>query len=138
MQAEAAAAPTLAVQAEAGSARVRLQGVWTAAVLAHPQYLEALSVALQQVASRGGTPAWDLRGIERLDHVGAQWVWNAWGRHWPEQLQCDERQRAMLERVARFTQPAPRPPRRGLRERFFLLGEWLMGIESHLEGALRL
>lgn len=138
MKAETAAAPTLGLHSEAGQPEVRLRGVWTAAVLARPQHLLALTPALQQAASQVDSRAWDLRGIERLDHVGAQLVWNTWGHRWPAQLQCDARQRAMLERVARYTQPAPLAHRPSLRERFFRLGEWLMGVESHVEGALRL
>jgi phospholipid/cholesterol/gamma-HCH transport system permease protein len=138
MKAEKASAPTLTVQTEAGTASVRLLGAWTAAVLAHPLHLAALDGPLQQAGQHLASHVWDLRGLERLDHVGAQLVWNAWGHQWPAQLQCNERQRAMLERVARFTQAAPKPHGHSLRERFYQLGEWLMGVESHLESGLRL
>jgi len=48
-----------------------------------------------------------LRGLQWLDHVGAQLLWNHWGRAWPLRLQLTDAQRAMLERVARFTAEAP-------------------------------
>jgi phospholipid/cholesterol/gamma-HCH transport system permease protein len=52
-----------------------------------------------------------LRGLQWLDHVGAQLLWNHWGRAWPLRLQLTDAQRAMLERVARFTAEAPPPAR---------------------------
>lgn len=138
MKAEKATAPTLTLHRDGGEARVRLQGVWTAAVLAHPPYLEAMQQVWVKLEAAGPAIAWDLSGMERLDHIGAQMLWNRWQRQWPATLVCDERQRAMLERVARFTHAAPRPHRPSPRERFYRLGEWLMGVESHLEGGLRL
>ena len=56
--------------------------------------------------SEPGAVQWDLSGLERLDHVGAQLLWRQWGMQWPAQLQIDALQRQMLERVARLTLPA--------------------------------
>ena len=59
-------------------------GIWTAAHLAVPEHWAALQSALAQAATRGPAIGWDLRRLQRLDHSGAQVLWNAWGRHWPQ------------------------------------------------------
>jgi hypothetical protein len=66
---------------------------------------------------------WDLRDLQRLDHLGAQALWNHWGHQWPAQLEVLPDQRAMLERVARFAVVPPPYRRRTLWEYFLGLGE---------------
>src|SRR4051812_27183499 len=84
----------------------RLAGLWTAPQLAAPGMLQKLRSALPRAA------AWDLRDAEQLDHVGAQLLWDHWGRQWPGQVEATPGQRAVLDRVARFTvQPPPRQRR---------------------------
>ena len=36
----------------------------------------------QRRARAQGRP-WDLRPIEQLDHIGAQLLWDHWGKAWP-------------------------------------------------------
>ncbi|MBV5294128.1 MAG: ABC transporter permease [Curvibacter lanceolatus] len=85
-------------------------GHWTAAALADRGVARQL---LQALAPAGGGEAgalsWDLSGLQRLDHVGAQLLWRQWGMQWPAQLQVDALQRQMLERVARLTLPPGQP-----------------------------
>jgi phospholipid/cholesterol/gamma-HCH transport system permease protein len=82
-------------------------GQWTATQLAQPRLLQQLQASLPQAAQQG----WDLREAQQLDHVGAQVLWDHWGRRWPERLEALPSQRAVLERVAQFTTPL-RPRRR--------------------------
>jgi phospholipid/cholesterol/gamma-HCH transport system permease protein len=112
------------------------QGQWVAAALAEPQDWQALQTQLQD-AQRQPT-AWDLSQLQRLDHTGAQLLWNSWGRQWPSSLQTSPAQRAMLERVARFTVSAPTPVRKTLWQRYLALGRMVMRLVEHLVGALRL
>ena len=84
------------------------RGRWGAAELGTRAQWLALSAQL------GALPAdarlgWDLRGLQWLDHVGAQLLWNHWGHAWPQRLELDASQRAMLERVAAYTTVAPPP-----------------------------
>ena len=85
-----------------------LHGRWGAAELG--QRVLWLPLA-EQLAKVPHQPAlgWDLRGMQWLDHVGAQVLWNHWGRAWPARLWLSEAQRDMLERVARYTVTAPAP-----------------------------
>jgi phospholipid/cholesterol/gamma-HCH transport system permease protein len=79
-----------------------------------------------------------LRNIHRLDHTGAQLLWNAWGQKWPAQLLIEPGQRAMLERVAHYTKPAPEQQRISVLAAFMKLGEHIWIVVDHLKGLLRL
>lgn len=132
------ALPTLTLQtAPDGAPRVVLGGSWSAARLADPIQWQQISQGLADLASPGAV-TWDLRAITRLDHTGAQLLWNTWGHQWPAQLQWQPGQRAMLERVARFTAPAVKPARRTLWQLFLRLGELLWLLWDHLVGLLAL
>ena len=69
-------------------------GHWTAARLAEPA--DWARVAAELKAASPATPEWDLRDVQRLDHTGAQLLWNTWGRQWPQTLHALPGQRAML------------------------------------------
>jgi phospholipid/cholesterol/gamma-HCH transport system permease protein len=116
-----------------------LLGQWTAARLAKGRAWQALQRELQ-AAARGvvAVQQWDLRRLVRLDHVGAQLLWNAWGRQWPAQLETLPAQRAMLERVARYTVALPPPMRRSAWQLFLALGAQVLHVMYHLQGMLRL
>src|SRR5512140_326025 len=98
--------PTPRIEQQPGSdgRRLRVLGQWTAAQFARPRLLRSLEASV-----KGVPQGWDLSGAEQLDHIGAQWLWDHWGQTWPENIQLAPAQRAVLERVARFT--VARPPR---------------------------
>jgi phospholipid/cholesterol/gamma-HCH transport system permease protein len=81
-----------------------LQGPWTAAQLGQPEVWRKVQAAWG--ADDKASASWDMRAITRLDHIGAQLLWNRWGYAWPTQLQCSPVQRALLERVAQFSETA--------------------------------
>lgn len=112
---------------------VRLLGEWTAAQFATP----CLFRDLRRTLPRGPQPSWNLHDAQ-LDHVGAQLLWDHWGQQWPERLELLPPQRAILERVARFThRPEKRLPR-GLRELYLDLGGGILKLLGHLKGFVRL
>ncbi|MBS7809124.1 ABC transporter permease [Variovorax sp. PCZ-1] len=112
-------------------------GRWTAAQLASSDQFKQLQAHLSsQPAS--AQAAWDLRLIERLDHIGAQLLWQHWGGKWPAQLQLLPTQRAVLERVAQFSGKNVRAPSPTWLQRFFSLGEIILTVISHLRGFIRL
>lgn len=116
-----------------------LLGHWTAAQLAQPRTWDALQRELH-ASTRPETAAqrWDLSHLLRLDHIGAQVLWNAWGRQWPAQWQALPGQRAMLERVARFTVTPPPPVRKSIGQYFLALGRQVLQVLDHLRSGLRL
>lgn len=129
----AASVPRLIHHALPQGAVAVLQGPWTAARLAEPLAWAALQRELQRAVA-----AWDLRGVDRLDHLGAQLLWNHWGRRWPERIELLPAQRAMLERVARYSCAPPRPQGLGLAALWLGLGRRVLLVLEHLQGLLRL
>ncbi len=133
--------PRLLPPAPGADAPARVLGQWTAAQFARPQLLRGLQALLQQAGPGAG---WDLTGAERLDHVGAQLLWDHWGGRRPERLEATPAQHAMLERLARYTCPEPPARRAGLRQAWLALGEGVLhkahaiGDFLHLTGELAL
>ena len=113
------------------------RGRWTAAQLTMPGVWSAVEASLAALKAEPGI-RWDLRDLQRLDHLGAQALWNHWGHQWPAQLEVLPDQRAMLERVARFAVVPPPYRRRTLWEYFLGLGELLFKLTDHLQDLLRL
>jgi phospholipid/cholesterol/gamma-HCH transport system permease protein len=91
-------------------------GRWTALSLSARPVWTSLSTALSGTPG-GNDPAWDLRGIEQLDHIGAQLLWNHWGQAWPVRLDMDAQQKAVLDQVARYTCSLPVDAAPSLQER---------------------
>lgn len=111
----------------------RLQGRWSADALAGRGLLARLDAHLRAVPAQA---VWDLRGAEHLDHVGAQLLWNRWGRRWPDEVRLEPVQQAILERVALWTSPPPLPSpsrRAGLASSLIGLGTRLLHTASALE-----
>ncbi len=118
--------------------RARVLGRWTAESLAAPAHWDSLQAALNTLPPDWRHWHWDLRQVQRLDHTGAQLLWNAWYRQWPESVQTSPAQRAMLERVAHFSSVLPPRRRPTATDLFLSLGEGVMRHEEHLLGAVRL
>ncbi len=133
------AVPRISTQRESGSQLVTLDGCWSAAELAQPEVWELLCSGLAKLAP-GSAPdrRWDLRSLERLDHTGAQLLWNTWGRSWPADVQVLSAQRAMIERVARYSVGPPEPVRRSYWQRFLGLGEAVYVVVDHGRDLIRL
>jgi phospholipid/cholesterol/gamma-HCH transport system permease protein len=98
----------------------------------------AVNTALENARAAQVPAAWDLRSLERLDHTGAQLLWNSWGRQWPATVHTHAAQRAMLERVAHFSVPTLPPKRLSAWGLFLRIGVWVYGVASHCRGAVRL
>ena len=75
--------PRIEQQPASEGGRVRVLGKWTASQLAMARRLRALNTEL---AGTGVQQGWDLTGAEQLDHMGAQVLWDHWGRGWPEHI----------------------------------------------------
>src|SRR3569832_954741 len=126
-------APRIESQSAPDGARVRVLGPWTAAHLADRRRLRELRAGLRAA----GAGAWDLADAQ-LDHVGAHLLWDLWGRRWPERLDAQPGQRAVLERVAKFTvQPPPRQ-HVTLRDAWLGLGAAVLRAGDHIKGFVRL
>lgn len=132
--------PRIDSQSSPNGWQVTLGGSWSAAALAEPAVWHGLRRRIDTLAAQAlaAQSSWDLRALDRLDHTGAQLLWNAWGRQWPTQLDVLPAQRAMLERVARFTVAPPSPQSLSASQHFLLLGEWIYQVVEHGRDLLRL
>lgn len=131
--------PGLQLAQDPEGPRVILRGRWTADALSAKHVWQPLEKALQGVPCNGAPAvAWDLREAQRIDHTGAQVLWNAWGRQWPAKLQAEPLQKALLDRVAKFTVPPPPVERLDWHALLVSLGRKLARVESHLGGMVRL
>ena len=102
------ATPRIDKQDMPDGTHVAVCGAWTAADLTGEL---AWSAVTQQLAATTQADHWDLEHITQLDYLGAQVLWNHWGRVWPARLQLQPQQRALLENVAKFSQDASGPPK---------------------------
>ena len=127
--------PRLAQQDAAEGARSQVLGQWTAAQFARPQLLGELVASL---GAAGAGAAWDLREAQQLDHVGAQLLWDHWGRAWPAQLELLPAQRAVLERVALYTVAPPVRKKATWLQRYLGLGAAVLLVVDHLKAFVRL
>jgi phospholipid/cholesterol/gamma-HCH transport system permease protein len=127
--------PRIEQQPASEGGRVRVLGKWTASQLAMARRLRALNTEL---AGTGVQQGWDLTGAEQLDHMGAQVLWDHWGRGWPEHIDLLPAQREVLERVARFTVQPPASRRRSWWRSYLALGEGVLRVLGHLRSFVRL
>ena len=124
--------PRLLTTSDAQGAWVQLQGRWGAAELGQRAHWQALQKALQATPLKDDQ-GWDVQGVQWLDHIGAQLLWNHWQQRWPQQLRATEAQRAMLTRIAQLQQaPAPQRAPLTLSGRVNQLGELVLGAIDHL------
>jgi phospholipid/cholesterol/gamma-HCH transport system permease protein len=130
--------PRIAIEHAPDGARAVLLGRWGAADLADPASWAGVQSTLRGLRGKDSAGAWDLRQIQRLDHTGAQFLWNTWGRQWPGEVHTLPAQRAMLERVSRFSVAPPPPGRQTAWGLLLALGVWVYRIEGHIADALRL
>ncbi len=109
-----------------------LLGRWTAAELAKAPQWRALQAAWPSEATASDATPWNLTSAGAIDHVGAQLLWSRWGQRWPQHLETNPAQQALLERVARFTR-VPEPVKTTtLWQRYLSLGDGILGLLSHL------
>ncbi len=127
--------PRIEPPAAPGSGRARVLGSWTAANIAERDVVARLQGELKTASADGG---WDLKEATQLDHVGAQLLWDHWGQAWPTQLEMLPPQKAVMERVARFTvKPRPRRKTSWLRS-YLSLGEAILHALDHGKAFIRL
>ena len=116
-------------------------GEWTAAGLTRKQVWAALTAqlgSLRGADDENSARRWDLGQMEKLDHLGAQVLWNHWGRSWPAQLQLEPSQRALLETVAQFTCSPPQAAKANWTEPLIVWGMRAFSLADHCKGLVRL
>jgi phospholipid/cholesterol/gamma-HCH transport system permease protein len=126
--------PRIERSAAAGEPVVRVLGQWTAAQFARRGLVRQLQA---DVRSAGARAAWDLTGVEQLDHVGAQLLWDQWGRR-PDRLALRPAHRTVLERVEQFTTEPPPRSRADWRRAWVALGDAVLHKSHAVASFVRL
>jgi phospholipid/cholesterol/gamma-HCH transport system permease protein len=116
-----------------GARTIRLGGAWDIRALE----VRARSLA-QDLARFAGGDAWDLTGVQRLDHVGALLVWRAWARRRPERLRLDPAHELFFERLDRADGAARGAVARSFLDPLAALGRGAINLGGHLAGIVRL
>ena len=130
-------APRIDTQQPAQGLLHLVLGAWTAADLTRKPAWDALTAQLKALDNKPDA-LWDLRQIDQLDHLGAQLLWNHWGRAWPAQLEVGPSQRAVLETVAEFAAVPANVVKPDWKEPIRILGSRLLGALDHLKSLTRL
>ena len=137
--------PRIEVQDAPGGRVLAVRGEWTSASLTGRPVWEALTAQLGCLRGKPGVSAraagaerWSLAQVEKLDYLGAQVLWNHWGRAWPAQIELEPEQRMLLETVEKFTVDLPRARKSAWSEPLIVLGSRLLSLFDHARGLLRL
>jgi len=107
-----------------------LHGRWGAAELGERRRWRKLSAQLAESPAAAGL-GWDLRELDWLDHVGAQLLWNHWGRAWPQRIALTDAQRDILQRIEEFSTEEAPAERWSLAEQVDTLGAKVMHAVGH-------
>ncbi|KIF82993.1 MlaE family ABC transporter permease [Noviherbaspirillum autotrophicum] len=107
---------------------VRAVGSWQVNALAQSGVMKSIQATLRKLP-QGRLIAWDLSQIASLDHIGAQLLWNAWGKARPQQLVLADEHADIFNRIERSA-PLQLPPadRGHLGAR---LHRWLHNLAGH-------
>jgi phospholipid/cholesterol/gamma-HCH transport system permease protein len=92
--------PAIDISRQDGACSVQLQGDWTALALAECHEARGLRAQLRKLAEAPEHASWSLAGITRLDHIGAQLIWQAWNGRMPERVELNDGQRRVFDRIA--------------------------------------
>ena len=137
--------PRIEVHDAPGGRVLAVRGEWTSASLTGRPVWEALTAQLGSLRGKPGVSAraagaerWSLAQVEKLDYLGAQVLWNHWGRAWPAQIALEPEQRMLLETVEKFTVDLPRARKSAWSEPLIVLGSRLLSLFDHARGLLRL
>ena len=115
----------------------RVLGAWTAADLTRKAEWERLTAQLNAL-DKSADASWDLRQIEKIDHLGAQLFWNHWGRAWPQRLEVEPSQRVVLQTVAEFAIRPARVVQSDWKQPVRVLGGRLLNSFDHIKSLTRL
>ena len=115
---------------------VLASGSWQVQALASPGVMLSLNAETIKIQEFAVTK-WDLSQILTIDHIGAQWFWNIWGKKRPQNLKLapiHEEFFHRLEEVGPLSLPKPRAHRAFL----IVVWDWMANMAGHAIGLLLL
>jgi phospholipid/cholesterol/gamma-HCH transport system permease protein len=108
-------------------------GVWQVHALAERGAIKVISATLASLSGNQSLE-WDLSQIVSIDHIGAQMLWNSWGKQRPAQLKLAPQQEELFKRIeesSRIELPRSRPSRLTW---VMVLGVGMLSFFEHLHG----
>ncbi|WP_454762540.1 MlaE family ABC transporter permease [Cupriavidus campinensis] len=93
------ATPAVEISRQDGACSIALQGDWTALALAGCHEARGLRARLHALAQAPEHATWSLAGVNRLDHIGAQLIWQAWNGKMPAHVDLNDGQRRVFDRI---------------------------------------
>ncbi len=115
---------------------IKASGAWQVQALARTGAMAALRAQLRAV-QHDAQGLWDLSHITALDHVGAQLLWNAWGRKRPPHMVIAPRHQAFFDRIEQAASlTLPTQQKHGLGIAF--IADKLAAMSEHLYGFIAL
>ncbi|MGV3742755.1 MAG: MlaE family ABC transporter permease [Burkholderiaceae bacterium] len=112
-------------------------GTWQVQPLARPQVLTQIDAVVRALPD-SGTVRWDLRNIKAMDHIGAQVLWNAWNKRFPDKLDMAEQHASFFARLQSAT-PLPEREQPSVKERFHdATVEATHSLQQHFSGFIAL
>ncbi|MFZ6654303.1 MlaE family ABC transporter permease [Undibacterium sp. TJN19] len=106
-------------------------GAWLVHALSGAAKMREITTQLKQ-ATANPDLHWDLSQITRLDHIGAQMLWRAWGKQRPRHLILQEAHEGLFERLEQVDHLViPKAPKPRL-TRIMQLGAQVLGLFDHL------
>ena len=132
-------APTLTLDhAHSGAAdAITVSGIWQVHALAERGAIKTLSATLATLKDKPAL-AWDLSQIAGLDHIGAQMLWNSWGKQRPAHLTLAPQQEELFKRIEQAGQVALPRSRHNRLTWVMVLGFSMLSFFEHLYGFVRL
>ena len=130
--------PRIELHATPQGTALHVLGAWTAADIKHKSDWAAVQAQLKASQQDTGSAHWDLLGIDKLDHLGAQLLWTHWGRAWPASIEVQPHHQALLDTVAKFAAEPARPPAVSWLLPLTQLGAQLLAALDHAKSLLRL
>ena len=135
--------PRIEQQDTAQGRLLMVLGAWNCAHLTGKPVWQVLTAQLkvfQRDMPAASQPAlgWNLEKLEKLDYLGAQVLWNHWGRQWPAHIALAPQQRDLIETVAKFEVGPAKPLPASWTGPLSALGAGVLAFASHLKGLVRL
>ena len=131
--------PILTIQPSAGGAAqsVMASGVWQVHALSQKGQLKGINRMLAGIKNKSEL-AWDLTGVDSIDHIGAQMLWNAWGKKRPRHLLLDPRQEELFARIEQASRHSLPRQKTSPLNWIIVLGAGLLSFFEHLHGFIEL
>lgn len=128
--------PTLLIIKD-GQPTVQIHGAWLTDMLAEASLMQTIHLSLQELQGQSELE-WDLSQLTALDHIGAQLLWQTWGKSYPVKLKLREQHQALFDRLAEVQKIAMPATQKPLVPPFGKAGRLSLNFALHLIGITEL